>query len=154
GPTRPVPLRPPSRPSQCLAPPATGRRPQTGRMLHHPPHPTATPDPLPRAARLACPREPATDLANRQAVAADPVKHLADQSGFLWNDVIARLSTPLVFRDVAVAIWRSAEHIHRDHPRRMSLASAVAFHDLGVLILGDCPLHLQEEVVFRALAQR
>ena len=36
----------------------------------------------------------------------------------------------------------------------MSLATAVAFHDLGALILGDHPLHLQEEVVFRALAQR
>jgi hypothetical protein len=152
--TRPSSLRPQARSQRFLARLAKGRRAQIRRMLSHPPDHTAIPDPLPRAGDLACPREPATDLANRQAVAADPVKPLADQSGFLWNEVRARLSTPLVCRDVAVAIGRSAEHMHRAHPRRMPLATAVAFHDLGALRLGDPPLHRQEEVVFRALAQR
>jgi len=113
-------------------------------MLSHPPDHPAIPDPLARARPLARPREPATDLANRQAVATDPVQHLADQTGFVWNDCIARLSTPLVLRDVAVARGRPAQHMHGTGPRRMPLATPMAFDDLGPLILGDHALHLQE----------
>ena len=68
--------------------------------------------------------EPATDLPNRQAVAADPVKDLADETGFVGDDLIPRLPTARILRDIAVPIGRSAEHIHHARPRRMPLAHA------------------------------
>ena len=43
--------------------------------------------------------------------------------------------------------------MHRARPRCMPLAAALAFDDLGALILGHPALHLQEEVVFWTLAQ-
>ena len=79
---------------------------------------------LPVRGHLARPREPATDLANRQAVASDPVKHLADETGFVGNDLIARLPTALILRDVAVAIGRPAEHIHGARPVRHAACHA------------------------------
>jgi hypothetical protein len=151
---RPSPLRPQARSQRVWAGLAQGRRAHRGRRLAQPPDHPALPDPLARAGHRARPGAPATDRANRQAVAAAPVKPLADQSGCVWHEVRARLSTPLVLRDVAVARGRPAAPMDRASPRRMPLAPAVACHELGALIRGAPPLALQEQGVCRTLAQR
>src|SRR5262249_15542706 len=94
-----------------------------------------------------------TDLANRQAVMADPGKDLADHAGFVREDLRAGLPTPFVLGHIAVPIGGPAEHIHHANPRGMALATPMALDDLGSLILGNHPLHLQEQVIFWALPQ-
>ncbi len=84
---------------------------------------------------------------------SDPVKDLADHAGFVREDLIAGLPTPLVLGHIAVPIGGAAEHVHRPDPGRMALATPVTLDDLGPLILGNHPLHLQQQVVFRALPQ-
>jgi hypothetical protein len=44
--------------------------------------------------------------------------------------------------------------MHHARARGMPLTTSVTFTDFGTLILGDHPLDLQEQIVFRALAQR
>src|SRR4029434_2000344 len=150
---RPSPLRPQARVQRLWAGLAQGRRAHRGRRFSHPPDHTALPAPLARARHLARPREPATALANRQAVATAPGQPLADQTGFVWHDVIARLSTSLVFRDVTVAIRRAAQHMHGTGPCCMPLATPMACDALGPPRLGAPPLPLEDEGRFGALAQ-
>src|SRR5262249_51660404 len=69
--------------------------PLIGRVFQDAPHDTAIPDRLAGAGYLAGESEAATDLANRQAVAADPCKDLADDTSFVREDLIARLAIPL-----------------------------------------------------------
>ena len=68
---------------------------------------------LPGARPLTRLGEAATDLANRQAVPADPGKDLADHAGFVREDLIAGLPAPLILGHIAVPIGRAAQHIDR-----------------------------------------
>src|SRR5215831_3871248 len=124
-----------------------------GRILQEAPHDTPIPDGFAGAGHLASLRQPATDLANRQAVAADPGKDLADHAGFVRQDLIAGLPPSLVLGHIAVPIGRAAQHLHRPDAGRMPLPTPVAFDDLGALILGNHPLHWQEQIIFGTLAQ-
>ena len=81
------------------------------------------------------------------------VKDLADHAGFIRDNLIASLPAPLMLGDIAVAIGRPAQHIDRAGSGRVALAPAMAFDNLGALILGHHALHLQQQVVFRAAAQ-
>src|SRR6266571_3720839 len=58
---------------------------------------------------------------------------------------------PVSRRQTSPIVWRSRPT--QSNTWRTSRASSVALDDLGPLILGDHPLHLQEQVVFRTLAQ-
>src|SRR5262249_59449899 len=86
-------------------------------------------------------------------VRAYPGKDLAAHAGFVRDDLIAGLPTPFVLGHIAVPIGGPAEPMHHANPRGMALATPMALDDLGSLILGNHPLHLQEQVIFRALAQ-
>src|SRR5215475_4774453 len=81
-------------PQRCLARLAKRRGPLIGGILQEAPHHTPIPHGLARAGHFARLREPTTDLANRQAVVADPGKDLADQAGFVREDLIAGLPAP------------------------------------------------------------
>ena len=124
-----------------------------GRILQDAPHDTPIPHGLARAGHLARLGQPPTDLPNRQAVVADPGKDLADHAGFVRDDLIAGLPTALVLGHIAVPIGGAAEHIDRPDLGRMALATPMPLDDLGPLILGNHPLHLQQQVVFGALPQ-
>ena len=126
--------------------------PMIGRMLQDAPDHTPIPYGPARARHLARLGEPPTDLANRQAVAADPGKDLADHAGFVGDDFIAGLAPPS-FSDIAVAIGRAAEHIDRTKPGGMALATPVPLDDLGPFILRHHPLHLEQQIIFWALAR-
>src|SRR5215468_5258164 len=111
-------------------------------MLQHAPDDTPIPHGLAGPRPLTGLREATADLPNGQTIAANPVKHLADQLGFGRDDLVPRLPPTRILRHIAVAIGRPAEHIHGTSMRGMPLATAVAFDDLGALILGDHPLDL------------
>src|SRR5262245_38179455 len=141
------------RPQRLLTRLAKRRCPLIGRILQDAPHHTPIPHGLARAGHFARLREPTTDLANGQAVVADPGKDLADQAGFVREDLIAGLPAPFVLGYIAVPIGGAAEHIHHPNPRGVALATSMALDDLGALILSNHPLHLQEQVIFWALPQ-
>jgi len=63
-------------------------------------------------------------------------------------DLVAGATAAFVFADVAVTVRRTAQDIDRAGPGRMPLAAAAAFEDLGTLVFGHHPLHLQEEIFF------
>jgi hypothetical protein len=134
--------------ASCQRPP-----PPIGGIFQHPPDHAPIPDGLAGAGHFARPRKPPTDLADGQAVAADPVKHLADHPDFVWYQLIARLPTPLILGNVTVPIGSPAEDVHDACPGRIELAAPMAFDNLRALILGHHALHLQQQVVFRAPAQ-
>ena len=142
------------RPQGLLACLAKRRSTCIGWVLQNAPHHTPIPDGLAGAGHLACLGEPPTDLANRQAVASDPGKDLADHTGLVRDQLIAGLATPLILGDIAVPVGRAAQHIHRPDMRGMPLPASVPFDNLGAFILGNHALHLQEQVIFRTVAQR
>jgi hypothetical protein len=124
-----------------------------GRILQDAPHDTPIPDGFAGARLLPSLRQPTTDLANRQAVAANPGKDLADHAGFVREDLIAGLPPPFIFSHIVVPIGRAAQHIHGPNVGRMPLPTPVAFDDLGALILRNHALDLQEQIIFRAVPQ-
>jgi hypothetical protein len=145
-------LRPEPRAQRVSAGFAKGGGPHIRGVLSHAPHRTAIPHGLAGPGDLPRLGEAPTDCPNRQALAADPGKDLADHLGFSRDKLIPRLSPAGILRHLAIPIGRPAEHIHHAGPRGISLATPRAFDDLGALILGDHPLDLQEQVLFRALA--
>lgn len=64
------------------------------------------------------------------------------------------LATTFANGDVAVSEWSVGHHIERSALCRMLLASSAPLHDLGSLIFSDDALHLQQQVIFWALAER
>jgi hypothetical protein len=55
--------------------------------------------------------------------------------------------------DIAVSEWSTGHHIQRATLCGMLFASSAPFHDLGSLIFSDDTLHLQQQIIFRALAE-
>src|SRR5262245_58697690 len=105
-------------------------------MLQHGPDDTPFPEEAawPRAfARL---HESAANFANRAPLPADPLEDLADHTGLLGEEVIARLAPAVVLGDGAGAIGRAAEHMDQPHPGRGECAPAVAVDKLGPFIFG------------------
>jgi len=98
-------------------------------------------------------RETPTHLANAQTIAPNPVKYLVHHAGFVRHHLIAGLASPHMLVDVAVAIGRSAAHMHHTGARGMSFPATMAFDNLGPLILGPHPLHVEQQIIFRAAAQ-
>jgi hypothetical protein len=92
--------------------------------------------------------QPPADLTDRAAVAPDPGEDLPHHARLVLDDLVRRLAAALAPADVAVAVGRAAQDVHRAAARRVELAAAAALEDLGPLVLGDHALHLQEEIVF------
>ena len=64
------------------------------------------------------------------------------------------LSSALANRDVTVPEWSAGHDIHGTALRCMPLTAPATLHELGALVLGNDALHLEQQVVFRALAER
>ena len=118
-----------------------------------PPDHTALPHRPPGARALARFGETATHLANGHTVPTHPVEDLADDPGFLREDLIARLAPSGMLVDIAVAIRRPAQDIDLAGPCGMQLAPPMPFENLGPLILGHHPLDLEQQIVLRATPQ-
>lgn len=131
---------------------AKGRGPPRRGVLAHAPHRPAIPEGRAGPGHLPRLGEAPTDLPNRQAIAADPGKDLADPLGFVRDQRIPRLSPACLLRHRALPIGRPAAHLHHAGPRGMPLATPMAFEDLGAFILRDHPLARQEQGIVRTLA--
>ena len=67
--------------------------------------------------------------------------------------MLTRLASTQMLVDIAIAVGRPTAHMHDAHAGCMPLPPAMPFANLGPLILGHHPLHVEEEIIFRAAAQ-
>src|SRR4051812_20667991 len=148
-PHRPQPDRP--RPDPGLA---EGGRPGVGGILEDAPHRRAIPGALAAAGQVALPLQTPADLADADAVTADPAEDQANDPGLLLIDPVARAPATVPLADVAVAVRRPRQDADRALTRRVALAAPAAFEDLGPLVLGHHALDLEQQVVLRREADR
>src|SRR4051794_791287 len=148
-PHRPQPDRP--RPDPGLA---EGGRPGVGGILEDAPPRRAIPGALAAAGQVALPLQTPADLADADAVTADPAEDQANDPGLLLIDPVARAPATVPLADVAVAVRRPREDADRALTRRVALAAPAAFEDLGPLVLGHHALDLEQQVVLRREADR
>jgi hypothetical protein len=94
--------------------------------------------------------EASADLADREPVASHPRKDLAHHPRLLGKHVITRLAATVVLGNIAVAIRRAAEDIDGPCTGGVEFPPAVALDNLGSLIFGHHPLHLQQQIIFGA----
>ena len=135
-------LRPEPRAPRGLAGLATGRGPHRRGVLAHAPPRTTIPDGLAGPGALPRLGEAPTALPNWQAIATNPGKDVADPLGFVRDQRIPCLSPAGILRHLAIAIGRTAAHMHHAGPCGMPLAPPMAFDELGALILRAHPLDL------------
>jgi hypothetical protein len=83
----------------------------------------------------------------------DPRKDLFDDPRMLGNWLKSCLSVTLLHRNIAVSEGSTGHHVDRTSLGCVLLATPTPLHDLGALVLGDNALHLEQQVVFRALAE-
>src|SRR5690349_1115012 len=149
GPLAAAPHRP--RPDPGLA---EGGRPGVGGVLEDAPHRRPVPGALAAAGRVALRLQAPADLADADAVTADPAEDQADDRGLLLVDLVARAPAAVPLADVAVAVRRPRQDADRALARRVALAASAALEDLGPLVLGHHALDLEQQVVLRREADR
>jgi hypothetical protein len=93
------------------------------------------------------------DLGKAAAVSANPREDLLDYPGLLGYWLKSRVTSPFADRHIAISEWRARHHVERPTLSGMLLASPTPLHDLGSLIFGDDALYLQQQIIFRALAE-
>src|SRR3954452_16760881 len=148
-PHRPQPDRP--RPDPGLA---EGGRPGVGGVPENAPHRRPVPGALAAPGRVALRLQAPADLADADAVTADPAEDQADDRGLLLVDLVARAPAAVPLADVAVAVGRPRQDADRALARRVPLAASAALEDLGPLVLGHHALDLEQQVVLRREADR
>jgi hypothetical protein len=89
----------------------------------------------------------AADLAEAEAVAANPSEDLADHLGFVLDDLIAGNTATVVLADIAVAVRRPTQHVHQSLAGGVQLAAAASLLDLGALVFRHHTLNLQQQVI-------
>jgi len=124
-----------------------------GGIVQDAPYHTPLPPGLARARHLAGLGQPTADLANGQAVVADPGTALAHHAGFVRDELRAGLPTALVLGPRALPLGGPAAHIARPALGRMALAPPMPLAALGPFILGHHPLPLPQQIVCRTLPQ-
>ena len=87
------------------------------------------------------------------AVVGVAAEHLRDQDGLVRDDLVAGPGLGGL-ADVAVAERGAAEHVDAAGLRPPGLAAPVALHQLGLLVLGEHALELDEQLVLGAVAAR
>jgi hypothetical protein len=147
---RSAPLRPQFGAQRPLPGLPEGRTAHIRRIFQYRPDHTPFPHEAACARPLARLHEPATDVADGQSLTADPLEDLVNHAGLIRDEVIACVAPTGMLADVAVAIGGATEHIDRPHPGRVEFAPSVAFDNLGPFILGHHPLHLEQQIIFRA----
>jgi hypothetical protein len=129
-----------------------GRRPPVGGVLEDRPGHRAVPGRFAGPSRHPLGLQAAADLADGTSLLADPLEDLPHDPRLFGHDLIACLTSALVFADIAIAIGRTTEHVDRAAAGRVLLAPAAALHDLGALVLGDHALDLQEQILLGSAA--
>jgi hypothetical protein len=111
------------------------------------------PAPLSARCRNSLGLQAAADVRQRQTLLAHPGKYLLNHARLVQHNLKPSLATPVVLGDIAIAIGCRAEDADTAATGGMQLAAATAIQDLGALIFGDDPLHLQQQVILGTAAQ-
>jgi hypothetical protein len=93
------------------------------------------------------------DFRKAAAVSADPREDLLDNSCLLGNWLESRLTATYADRHIAISERSPGHHVKRPTLGSMLLPSPTPLHDLGSLIFSDDALHLQQQIIFWALAE-
>jgi hypothetical protein len=126
-----------------------GRLALVGGVLEHVPDGGAVPARLPRAGGDAQRGQAPGRPAEGEAVAPDPLKHLAHHAGLIEDHLVPRRVRSLLLAGVAIAIRGVGQDAQRPEAGGVPPAPAAALHDLRPFVLGDDALDLHQQFVFR-----
>ena len=98
-------------------------------------------------------RQPAAQVGDGGAVVGVAAEHLRDQGGLVRDDLVAGPGLGGL-ADVAVAERGAGQHVDAAGLRPPGLAAPVALHQLGLLVLGEHALELDQQLVLGAVAAR
>jgi hypothetical protein len=132
---------------------AENRGAGVGGVAEHAPDDGPVPPLLAGAGGEALGGEPAAEVGDGGAVVGVAAEHLGDQGGLVRDDLVAGPGLGGL-ADVAVAERGAGQHVDAAGLRAVRLAPPVALHDLGLLILGEHALELDEQLVLGAVAAR
>jgi hypothetical protein len=122
-------------------------------VLENVPHSLTGPDSLTSGGPSTGLLKSTADLGKAAAVSADPREDLLDYPCVLGHRLKSRLTAAFTDRHIAISERRAGHHVKRPTLSSMLLPAPTPLHDLGSLILGDDALHLQQQLIFRALAE-
>ena len=124
-----------------------------GGVAEHAPDHWPVPPLLAGAGAHALGGEPPSQAGDGGAVVGVAAEHFRDQGGLVRDDLVAGPG----FRglaDVPVAEGGTGQHVDAAGLRPPGLAAPVALHQLGLLVLGEHALELDEQLVLGAVAAR
>src|SRR5208337_416208 len=124
------------------------------RVLENVPHGLAGPDSLSGGSRHTGLLKSTADFGKAAAVSADPRENLLDYPCLFGHWLKSRLAAALTDRHIPISERRPGHDVKRPTLSSMLLPSPTPLHDLGSLIFGDDALHLEQQIIFRALAER
>ena len=124
-----------------------------GGVAEHAPDHRPVPPLLPGAGAHAVRGEPPAEVGDGGAVVGVAAEHLRDQGGLVRDDLVAGARSGGL-ADVPVAERGAGQHVHAAGLRPPGLAAPVALHQLGLLVLGEHALELDQQLVLRAVAPR
>jgi hypothetical protein len=124
-----------------------------GGILENVPHSLSGPDSLAGGGRCTGLLKSTADFCKAAAVSADPREDLLDYAGLLGYWLKSRVTSPFTDRHIAISEWSTRHHVERPTLSGMLFSSPTPLHDLGSLIFGDDALHLEQQIIFGALAE-
>src|SRR6516165_9670536 len=133
---------------------AVGRPPNIRRVLKNVPYRLSGPDTPSGCGQCACLLQPTTDFVQTTAIAPDPGEDLPNHMFLFRIRLKLGLAASFPDRYVPVSEWSTRHDIQGAVLCRMALTTPTALHELGALIFSNDALHLEQQVVFRTLAQR
>jgi len=122
-------------------------------VLENVPHGLTGPDSPTSGGRRTGLLKSTADLGKAAAVSPDPREYLLDYPCLLGYWLKSRLTTAFTYRHIAISERRPGHHVKRPALSSMLFASPTPLHDLGSLIFGDDALHLEQQIIFGALAE-
>jgi hypothetical protein len=122
-------------------------------VLENVPHRLAGPDSLTGSSQFTSFLKPTANFGKAATILSDPGKDLLDYPCLFRDWLKSRLTSTLADRDIAVPERSARHYVERTALGCMFLASATPLHDFGPLVFGDDALYLQQQVIFRALAE-
>ena len=122
-------------------------------VAEHAPDHRPVPAFLPGAGAHPLVRQPAAQVRDGRAVVGVAAEHLRDQHGLVLDDLVEGPG-PGGLAEVPVAERGAGQHVDAAGPGPPGLAAPVPLHQLGLLVLGEHALELDQQLVLGAVAPR
>jgi len=124
-----------------------------GGVLKNVPHRLAGPDSVTGGSQFTSFLKATANFGKAATILCDPGKDLLDYPCLFRDWFKSRLTPTLADRDIPVPEGSAGHHVERTALSCMLFTSPTPLHDFGSLVFGDNALHLQQQVIFRALAE-